>query len=414
MQVLFMFPFFLILFSLYKKNKVYLLLILIQIVSYFTQFLVGRYTEDYNLYTFLNIFFVNLNLFLIIAPWRYSRFSFSTVSNNKEFLILKSILYKVLTLNLLLNLIILVIILTYIPDIASFKTEQSFRNLYEQIPYFSNIFRYAYVSQNLGYLAVPIFFYHLSRSEKAESLKALILSCSSLVSGFAFYSRAQIFTFVLVFVIYWFLVKKTVPTSLQIITTKVLKYTAIIIATLFIIITIVRFAAMDYYSDRIPESSIIKNPIIYSLFDYASQGYPNGIKQLQDYSLNKNLNGEQFFRDFYQIFNFFGIMDWDADESQEKINKAYDYDGGAFNGYTCLLVFNFGYIITFFISLTYYLVVYFKLKGRTTVSIESLFVLILLLITPVISIFYSAYSLMIIPLLFLVFVKLFSFVANGK
>jgi oligosaccharide repeat unit polymerase len=407
-----MLPFFFVLFSLYTKNKVYLFLILIQVVSYFTQFLVGRSINHYSFNTILNIFFVNLNLFLIIVPWRYSKFSFSRVSENKEFIIFKSVLYKVLTLNLLLNLIILVIILIYIPDIASFKTEQSFRNLYEQIPYFSTIFRYAYVSQNLGYLAIPIFFYHLSRSEEGESLKALILSCSSLVSGFAFYSRAQIFTFVLVFVIYWFLVKKTVPIALQIVTTKVIKYTAIIVATLFIIITIVRFAAMDYYSERIPENSIIKNPILYSLFDYASQGYPNGIKQLQDYSANKNLEGEQFFRDFYQIFNFIGVMNWDADESQEKINKAYDYDGGAFNGYTCLLVFNFGYIMTFFISLTYFLVVYMQLKGRTTVSIESLFVLILLLITPVISIFYSAYSLMIIPLLFLVFVKLFTFLAK--
>jgi oligosaccharide repeat unit polymerase len=412
MQFLIMLPFFFVLFSLYTKNKVYLFLILIQVVSYFTQFLVGRSINHYSFNTILNIFFVNLNLFLIIVPWRYSKFSFSRVSENKEFIIFKSVLYKVLTLNLLLNLIILVIILIYIPDIASFKTEQSFRNLYEQIPYFSTIFRYAYVSQNLGYLAIPIFFYHLSRSEEGESLKALILSCSSLVSGFAFYSRAQIFTFVLVFVIYWFLVKKTVPIALQIVTTKVIKYTAIIVATLFIIITIVRFAAMDYYSERIPENSIIKNPILYSLFDYASQGYPNGIKQLQDYSANKNLEGEQFFRDFYQIFNFIGVMNWDADESQEKINKAYDYDGGAFNGYTCLLVFNFGYIMTFFISLTYFLVVYMQLKGRTTVSIESLFVLILLLITPVISIFYSAYSLMIIPLLFLVFVKLFTFLAK--
>ena len=154
----------------------------------------------------------------------------------------------------MLNSSILIIILIFIPDISYFKAAGGFVDLYEQIPYFANMFRYAFISQNLGYLAIPI----------------------------SFYSRAQIFTFILVFIIYFFLVKKTLPLNFQRKTYSILKKVSFLMISLFLTITFVRFSAMDYYGDRIPEESIIKDPIVFSLFDYASQGYSNGLNQLEN------------------------------------------------------------------------------------------------------------------------------------
>jgi hypothetical protein len=158
---------------------------------------------------------------------------------------------------------------------------------------------------------------------------------------------------------------------------------------------------MDYYGDRIPQNSIIKDPIIYSLFDYASQSYSNGLYQLEVYTEDKSLKGEQFFRDIYQILNFFGIVNWDVKESQELIDKAYDYDGGAFNGYTTPLVFNFGYILTLLISLCYFIVVKIRLQNKQVKSLKSMFLLILLLFIPTVSIFYTGYAILLFPLFLL-------------
>jgi hypothetical protein len=163
---------------------------------------------------------------------------------------------------------------------------------------------------------------------------------------------------------------------------------------------------MDYYGDRIPQSSIIKDPIIYSLFDYASQSYSNGLYQLERYSKDKSLNGEQFLRDAYQILNFFGLVNWDVKKSQELIDIAYDYDGGAFNGYTAPLVFNFGYFSTFLISLTYFFTTKNNLNNKRILSLNKMFYLILLLFIPTVSIFYTGYAIILFPFLFLIFCRL--------
>jgi oligosaccharide repeat unit polymerase len=396
---------------LYKKGKTPVrILILLQILSIFSQLFVGRHSNYESFTTIWNILFINLNIFLIIVPWASFKINRVFLENPKKFIFFKKILYKFLFIHILLNTIILVIILIFIPDISNYKAAGSFVKLYDQIPYFSTIFRYAYTTQQLGYLAIPICFYHLGKFEIKKSRTALIYASSSLIAGFAFYSRAQIFTFTLVFIVYFFLVKKTLPLTIQKRVYSGLKKISIILVSLFILITVVRFSAMDYYGDRIPEDSIIKDPIVYSLFDYASQGYSNGLNQLENYSEKKNLKGEQMFRDVYQILNFFGILDWNSKNSQYKIDQAYNYDGGAFNGYTCHLVFNFGYFLTLLISFIYFLFIRFKLKNKLEIPIETMYVLVLLLMIPVVSIFYSGFAILYFPLLFLIFTNFLYFI----
>jgi oligosaccharide repeat unit polymerase len=396
---------------LYNKGKTPVrILIMLQVLSIFTQFLVARHSKYESITTFWNILFINLNIFLIILPWSSFKINNIFLKNKNKFQFFKKILYKFLFIHILINTVLLVIILIFIPDISDFKAAGAFVDLYEQIPYFANVFRYAFISQNLGYLAIPICFYHLGKSEVKKSRTALIYASSSLLSGFAFYSRAQIFTFTVVFIVYFFLVKRTLPLNFQRKTSSILKKVSFLLISLFLIITVVRFSAMDYYGDRIPEESIIKDPIVYSLVDYVSQGYSNGINQLENYSKKKNLKGEQMFRDVYQVLNFFGILTWDAENYQDRVDKAYNYDSGAFHAYTSHLVFNFGYVLTLLISLIYYFFISFKLKNRSDISMETMYVLTLLLIIPIVSIFYSGFGLLYFPLLFLLFTNSLFFI----
>ncbi|MCE4217586.1 oligosaccharide repeat unit polymerase [Pseudarcicella sp. GAP-15] len=403
MIVFFVFLFFGLFFFVRKDNKTFIILITLTFVTFFLQFLVGRTFEFKSYKTVLNSCFICLNIFLIIKPWSCSNILKVVNDRNDFFLFFKKILYKFLFLNFCLNSIILVLVLIYLPDIAAFKAESAYLNLYDQIPYFANVFRYAYTTQNSGYLAIPIFYYHLSRQENKMAIYAFLLSSSSLLSGFAFYSRAQIFTYSLIFVIYFFLIKNTLSSSIQVKVLNFIKYATFSVVVLFLTITYLRFSSMDYYGERIPQNSIIKDPIIYSLFDYASQSYSNGLYQLEVYTSQKNLHGEQFLRDVYQILNFFGVVSWDVKESQELIDNAYDFDGGAFNGYTTPLVFNFGYFFTIVISSLYFICTTIMLKNKSAVSLKSLFFLILLLFIPTVSIFYTGYAIILFPLILLVF-----------
>ncbi|WP_289663035.1 O-antigen polymerase [Flavobacterium panacagri] len=384
-----------------KDNATYTILVLLTFFTFFMQFLVGRTFEYKSYKTIFNTCFICLNIGLIIKPWSYANILIVENINVNFFAYFKKILYRFLFLNLFLNLLILILVLIYLPDIAAFKAESAYLNLYDQIPYFANVFRYAYTTQNAGYLAIPIFYYHLGNLEKKEAFYAFLFSSSSLLSGFAFYSRAQIFTYTLIFIIYFFLIKKTLPNFIQFKVLKFIRYSSVCIVVLFLSITYIRFSAMDYYGDRIPENSIVKDPIVYSLFDYASQSYSNGLYQLERFTPDKSLGGEQFFRDIYQILNFFKLVNWDVKESQELIDKAYDYDGGAFNGYTAPLVFNFGYILTFLISFSYFLATKIKLKNRAVIPLKSMFFLILLLFIPTVSIFYTGYAILLFPLILL-------------
>lgn len=392
-----------------KDNTAYILLVLLISISFFFQFLVGRSFGYKSYKTIFNVIFICVNIFLIVKPWSYANILKVKKVNPTYLVHFKKILYKFLLLNLMLNSIILIVVLIYIPDIAAFKAAGAYMNLYDQIPYFANVFRYAYTTQNLGYLAIPIFFYHLSNFEKKEAYYAFLLSSSSLISGFAFYSRAQIFTYTLIFILYFFLVQKALPIVLKNKVLKFIKYASICIAVLFFSITYIRFSAMDYYGDRIPKNSLVKNPIFYSLIDYASQSYSNGLYQLERFTSDKSLGGEQFFRDTYQILNFFGIVNWDVNESQELIDNAYDFDGGAFKGYTTPLVYNFGYILTLLISCLYFFTVKRKLRNKTVLQLKSMSSLILLLFIPTVSIFYTGYTLLLFPFLLLVFCR-FSFI----
>ncbi len=388
-----------------KHTKCFLLLISLQTVSFFLQFLVGNSCKYSTFYTFFNILFVNLNLFLIMGPWRYGNLKVIYMKNEDYVLFFKKCLYAILAVNIILNSAILFIVLIYIPDIAAFKAEKAFHDLYDSIPYFANVFRYAYTSQNLGFFAIPFFFYYLQKRELKKAGLALFFSGSTLISAFAFYSRALILTYVLVFLGYYLLINSAIDDKLRKKISSVAKKIFLIIGCLFIVITVVRFSAMDYYADRIPENSVIKNPILYSLVDYASQGYPNGLNLLEEYSDERNLEGEDMFRTIYQFLDFFHIISWDSEESKEKIAAAYNYDGGAFHGYTCQMVFNFGYILTLLVSVFYYFFVRHKLRGNTSVSLLELCLLILFLVMPLVAIFYSGLGLLYFSVMFMIFTK---------
>jgi len=373
---------------------------LLQSVSFFLQYLVGSEFLYSSYKTFFNVLFVNLNLLLIFSAWR-SNISHIYVKNAELMNILRRVLFFLLKINLLIASIVLFVVLIYLRDISAFKAQKAFAELYGIFPLFGFLFRYLATTQMMGYFAIPVFFYYYNLADLKKARQALILSSSSLLAAFALYSRSSIITYILFFVSYFLLIKGTLSTSFIIRIEVMMKKMLAVIIVLFFALTFVRFSAMDYYADRIPKKSIVKNPIAYSMVDYASQGYKNGINELEKYDKSKKLNGTEDFYAIYQVLSFFNVIQYNTEDAVSTIDDAYGNDGGAFHGYTCNMVFNYGYLLTLLFSLSYYFFIKKKVAGKRYVPIEHLIFSSVFLLLPATAIFYSALGLIIVPVLLL-------------
>lgn len=389
-----------------KNNYLYYLIVGLYLVSFFLQFLVGRSCPYDSVKTVFNILFIYLNMALVVLPW--SNLKMSSVSINVSFINnYKRWLYPILYLNYIVSLFVGVVVFLFMPDISNFKANDGYLELYETIPMFSIFFRIAYVIQIFGFLAIPLYFYYTSVGEKKKARKAMIMSLSTLVSAFAFYSRALIFSFSISYVAYYLLMKKTLPIAFNEKFEHIIKRVGIVMIIVFIVLTFIRFSAMDYYGDRIPSNSIIKNPVVYSLVDYASMSHEYGIYCLENYNPENCLNGDYMFMGVNMILNFFKISHWDSKEFLEHANKAFSGNYGQFNGYVATSVCDIGYIWTIVFGLFYYAYIKSIVKRRS-ISLKNAALLLLFLQLPLNAIFYNYLIGMTFPLLFIIGISILS------
>lgn len=392
-----------------RWSSVFGFLVLINIFSFFSQFLVGYFFHlDLfpDIITVFNFIFICINSYLVLTPWRYSLTStIVLIDNSRKSRRVESLLTIICILNWIINIAIAFLVRKYVPNIADFKAGE-FKQLYDQIPMFSTFFRTAAIIQDFGILMFPYILNNLCKEQYKKAFKLFLLSCSSLMAGVAFYSRAQILSFFFISITSFFFIKPRINLIVSQLIFKWMKRIVIIAGVGFVMMTISRFSEMDYYADRIPKESVIQNQFFYNMIDYASQGNWYGITTLDNYSPSKNLHGGQTFRLLYQILGYLNIIDWKAETEDLVINEVYGDAAGAFFGYTTPMVYNFGYFLTFIISLIYNRYVSKTLKSGSFLSIQKYSFLILLLYVAVVSIFYPYWGALPLSILFILFTYL--------
>lgn len=407
---LFLFTIFVLSFNIKGANKVYIGLILLQLISFLLQFLVGRNCVYHSMTTFLNLIFVNTNLMIIIFPWKKVKVK-SIVTPNIRFIpLIERFLYPFLWINIFINIIIAIIVYYLIPDIAHFKLEMGFKDLYDQVPYFGTLFRFASVTSSIGLIAIPLFFFYLSKNKKKSAYKVLLLSSSTLIHAIAVYSRALMFTYVLSFVFYYLLIRDSLPDHWRLWVNKRLKYTTAIFICVFLLITFVRFSSskMDYYGERIPPNSIIKDPVTYSIFDYASQGYPCGIECLEYYKPENCMNGEYAFYDIYMILGYFHIINWNFDDYKERMLKAFSGNFNGFKGYVASSVCDFGYILTCLFNFFFFFYLKNVFKNSYRIRLDRLIYSFFLLLMAMNVIFYNYLPALKFPFMLILLIQILS------
>ena len=394
------------------RNKSVALLWTLQFLTLFLSPLVANHVIFSSVWTAFNIFFCFVNLYLITAPWGYAQFQELLIRRWNFFLFYKRVLYIVLSVTILINLVVWVVVMIFIPDISHFKASLGYTELYDSVPYFGLLFRYASVTRYIGLMAMPIAMYYVSVGKNKEAIKAAIMSSATLIAALAFYSRAQIFVYTLLWVCLYMFSRSILDMPKRMQLDKYLKTFAFSILAVFMIITYSRFTAMDYYGDRIPKESVIKNPIMYSIIDYSTKGFINGINQLEVHDSSDVLKGEQTYYDLFMVLSYFHFIPWTTDAAAYRAARAYDKNGlnegndsGTFHGYTCRMVKDYGYVLTVLIDLLFFFYVRNKTRGRKKMNLTDLTVLLFLMVQSINSFFYSTYSTVIFPLLFYIGIR---------
>lgn len=412
--ILQLFFIFLLCFNWRRGNGCYKILVMFQMISFLAAPLIGNFVMFETPMTCFNVLFCFLNLYLIIAPWRRAQFITLQLEDIGFFYYYKKILYLVLGCTIIVNLIVLIIVYSCISDSAVFKAELGFHKLYDSIPYFGILFRYTHVSRYLGFLAFPICAYYIKTQNFKQAAKAFLMSSSSFIAALAFYSRAQLFSFIIVSVCLYFYMEHIFDDTIRKNARKILAWGMVTVAVILAGITFSRFSSsvMSYYGNRIPDNSYIKSPSLYSVFSYVSQGFPNGIMQLELHESKDVLEGEPLVYDYLMALSYFHLTSWTKEEYHQRLVDAYNKDGlnewnnlTSFHGYTCRMVKTIGYICTLLFDLLYYRYVRSKSCSKA-IDITSLSILVFLLNVSINSIFYNDYQAALYPLLFYIMISM--------
>ncbi len=390
------------------KSTLFKILVALQVISFVAEWLIGAYkVETDDLLTYFYVILSELVLFLVMAPWAKINIQRIYVKEQKFQRLFEKSLIPVLLGLFLMNLVLAVIIMYMVSDVSDYKLNNEWKNLYDSIPMFSLMNRISYITQYMGYFAIPISFYYFSINNNKRGGLFLFLSTSSLMAGIAAYSRAQMLVYGLCMIASFFLFQKVLSEQKRKVIKKYTYRAVLILSIIFIYTTINRFSSdnMAYYGDRIPKTSKVQDPIIYSFMDYLGQGFPNGINMLVKYTPEKNFKGSDTFYYSLLFLDYFGIIRWDAQAAVENREKVFGYDGGAFHGYTCSLIYNFGFILTLLFSLVYYSYVWRKVVNSSQVTTTSALMLIYVIIEPTTSIFYSSFGIYVFPALFYMAVR---------
>lgn len=410
-----------LLFAAKSNNKCYYIFVILQAVSLLLAPLIGRYVSVSSFLTLFNTFFCFVNLFLIVSPWRFASFLHIQVKDEAYFHFFRKTLYKVLTITIMNNIVVLLIVLIFMPNIATFKASRGFQELYDTIPYFGILFRYTSVSRYIGVFALSYFLFYLHEGNIKKALIALAMTTSTLIAALAFYSRSQIVTYVLLLLCSYLYARRSFHDKVRQRIDKYIRAVVLFLVVFFAIITVVRFSAMDYYGDRIPQSSYIQDPIIYSIVDYTSKGFPYGIDQLEYHEDKDILYGKQCVYSVGAALAFFKIIDWNIEEYAETEHASFtkpqlseENDEGSFHGYTCRMVKNFGYLFTLFLNFLFFTYVRNRTMKKDSVSFFVLVTLVYLMGEPIISLFGMDYDMFTFPILYYITVRFFYKLFNSK
>lgn len=338
-----------------------------------------------------NLVYTALILTMIILPWRhYSRISFTYVDSERKVIVLTKVLLIISAIVFFVLLITGIWVMTNVSDINKFKYVSGERMdvLSNDSPigirwfYFSN---YLYV---LSYFLIPLHFYFIGKSKRYSTL-CFLFSFNILLYGLSFFSRWTVLHYVLIYGVFLYLYRTGISEKYL----KKIKITfgvlLLLLSFMMYFITNSRFIDNKAAADRVPSTSFIQNPALFSSIDYFSQWYDNSLTVLDNYSF-ETFNGQASFSPILKLLNTYELVDWDINK-YTRLRKSlltHEYYQN-FTGLVANWVFDFGYILSLLFALVYNRLIYKLRPRRNKIKLRHTLILVLLIQLPLVSIFYS-------------------------
>ena len=401
--------FFVFLFFLYyKKKNIVSLFILIQIVSLVLTFLVDYNYPIDSAYKVFHIAFTALILTLVIIPWKnFKNIDEITYPNEVKVRKLTKFLLVISLFMFIPLLIIAIYVSQYSDEINMFKSHDVFtKTLYKEFPILVKGYLLAYYLHTISYFLIILHFYHLKKKNFRLAVFCFVMSLNIVLFGFTFFSRWTLTNYILIYGAVLLLMRSSLSRQIR----KAIRFVFIaacgVIAVTFVIITVSRFEKnVSYYND-IPLYSKIQDPVVYSYFSYMSQWYVNNMTTLDYYSF-ETLNGKDTFSPILSLMNEYHIINFNSDDYSRIRMRLKPNKYWTFNGLVSDWVFDYGYFITIILAIAYYMIIRRIEPKNRQISLINAFVLILLIQIPILAIFYSGLSGIVIAFLILIPINMY-------
>lgn len=384
-----------------SKRSVATYLYAIQILSLCGVFFIGEYYVVNSFTKYFNTFFTILVLFIIISPWqKYRKINEIVFRRENKLRRFTKFLLLVNLIIFISLLFISVFVFTFFDEINELKYSGGFMGLlYAQFPILVKGYLLAYYLHPLSYFLIVLHFFYLKEGSSKMAIYCFVLSLNLVLYGLTFFSRWTIANYILIYLLTFFMFKSSIENRVR---KKIIRISTILFALLlllFISISINRFDEDISYANKIPKTSKIQDPTAYSFFDYVSQSHGNGMKILEDYNF-RTFNGQSSLSPLLKLMKQYSIIDkFDYSKAREEMLPDNYW---LFNGLVSELVYDFGYLITFFLAVFYHVAVK-KLKPiGNSISLKNALLIVLLVQIPLFAIFYSALASLIIPLILLI------------
>ena len=375
----------------FKKNYLILLLLGLQILSLLCGIFIGQDSSiEGNVSSFIATIVITLATLSLILPWRkYDKIEIKEFHNSKR---VNSVTIILLIIGgftfIVLSIVAYLVVSTGIGDINEFKYVEGTTDFYySHLPFDVRFYILARICYNYSYFLLPLHFYHQAIGNEKLSRWCGLFSLNIVLYGLTFFSRWTIVLYVSLFLSFWVMFRECTPKNIRLREKKLVLTAGSIVAVLFLIISFTRFGGDSQmginYGLRIPSTSPIQNPTLYSIFDYLGQSNANGVVLLDGYK-GETFGGRWATFSLNELLS--GIDLVPPSDYQKYVERLWPDHYQFFNGFTAYTVYDWGGIIAFIFCIAYYLYIRSGKKGLT---INKLMVSSLLLQLPLCSIFYS-------------------------
>ena len=385
--------YFILLYFLFGKFKsIFNFFIIIQILSLLTSLYLKTNIELDTLRKIFNIVYIAMLYSIIFYPWlSYKNISSISIYNRSRFNNLVKAMGIISTLTLVVLVISSITVFLLVPNINTFKYSpgESTEFFYNFLPFHVRWYILGTMFYILGYFYIPLHFYYFQQGKTRYGIYSLVLSLNVIFFGLTFFSRWTITHYVLIYLSFLFLFRKSLPKKYYAIFKIIALIGVILFLYLFIDITLDRFTQDTSYESNIPVESPIQNPSLFSTMDYVSQWYSNSLIILDNYR-GQTTMGQTSLSPLLSLINHFTPFNWDADNytnlRKRLIGDKYWY---MFTGLAANWIFDFGYIMSFIIALLYNKLVKSIKPKNGVIKMDHLLLISLLIQIPLVSIFYS-------------------------